>query len=189
MEPIRITLKKLHGNKGQISGLPANPRTWDATDVDNLAQSITDTPLLAEARPLLVYPYDGKYIVLGGNLRLEAYKKNKQDEAPCFVMDNVPFDRLKEIVMKDNSSFGEWDSDELANKWSDLPLSSWGVDVSGLDAGAEYSGSNKEMDTDSWTEDMTLRLRFTPEQMDWVKKRLEGKDAKKELLTALGYYG
>lgn len=104
-------------------------------------------------------------------------------------MDNVPFDRLKEIVMKDNSSFGEWDSDELANKWSDLPLSSWGVDVSGLDAGAEYSGSNKEMDTDSWTEDMTLRLRFTPEQMDWVKKRLEGKDAKKELLTELGYYG
>lgn len=185
---IKIRTSKLKGNSGQLEGLPENPRLWDATDVEILAESLNDSPLLAEARPLLVYPHEDKYIVLGGNLRLEAYKKNGAKEIPCYVMDNVPFERLREIVMKDNSSFGEWDADELANKWSDLPLSSWGVDVAGLDAGSEYSGSNKEMNPDDWSEDMTLKLHFTHEQMAWVVKRFEGKDAKKELLTALGYY-
>jgi hypothetical protein len=34
---------------------------------------------------------------------------------------------MKEIVLKDNGSWGAWDFDELANKWDDLPLTDWGV--------------------------------------------------------------
>jgi DNA modification methylase len=36
---------------------------------------------------------------------------------------------LKEIVIKDNGSFGDWDMDMLANEWDDLPLKEWGVDI------------------------------------------------------------
>lgn len=125
-------------------------------------------------------------MVLGGNLRLAAYKRNKAKEAPCIVLEDLPTEKLLEIVMKDNSSFGEWDTDELANKWGDFQISAWGVNVAGLDAGAEYSGSNKEMNPDDWSEDMTLKIKLTPTQMQWVQKRFEGKDAKVELLNAIG---
>lgn len=185
--PIRIPLTKIVGNRGQIEGVPENPRQWDTTDVDRLAQSILDTPLLAEARPLLVCMHGGKYVVLGGNLRLEAYKRNKAKDAPCIIMEGSAA-LLREVALKDNASFGEWDIDELANKWGHLPLSSWGVDVADLDGGSDYTGTNKELDTDGWSEDMTMKLRFTPEELAWVKQRLQGKDARKEILTALGYY-
>jgi hypothetical protein len=41
----------------------------------------------------------------------------------------MSIDKLKEIVIKDNGSFGAWDMDMLANEWDDLPLKDWGVDV------------------------------------------------------------
>ena len=37
-------------------------------------------------------------------------------------------EKLREIIIKDNGSFGSWDYDMLANEWDDLPLSDWGVD-------------------------------------------------------------
>ena len=36
---------------------------------------------------------------------------------------------MKEIIVKDNGSFGSWDYDTLANYWDDLPLLEWGVPV------------------------------------------------------------
>ncbi len=35
----------------------------------------------------------------------------------------------KEFIIADNSSFGEWDYDRLANEWNAEDLNSWGVDV------------------------------------------------------------
>ena len=35
----------------------------------------------------------------------------------------------REFIIADNASFGEWDYDELANKWDNQELNSWGVDV------------------------------------------------------------
>jgi hypothetical protein len=31
-------------------------------------------------------------------------------------------------VIKDNVGFGEWDWDDVANNWDDLPLDEWGLD-------------------------------------------------------------
>ena len=44
-----IDIEKLRSNSGQIEGLPANPRKWDADDVKRLAKSIEETPELLEA--------------------------------------------------------------------------------------------------------------------------------------------
>ena len=77
MEVRRINIGQLTGNAGQIEGLPANPRTWTQTEIDRLAKSLQETPELFEMRPLLVYEYEGKYVILGGNLRYEGAKKNK----------------------------------------------------------------------------------------------------------------
>lgn len=128
MEIVRIKLSALEPNTGQIPGLPMNPRQWTATDVDRIANSLQETPELFEARPLLVYPLDKKFIILGGNLRHEGAKRNKMKDAPCIVFPaDTPIEKLKEIVIKDNGSFGAWDYDTLANEWGDLPLADWGV--------------------------------------------------------------
>lgn len=130
METKRIRLKDLEPNKGQIQGLPANPRKWTREQLARLTASIKQTPELLEARGLLVVEHEGKYIALGGNMRLAALKALKAEEAPCTVLPSgLPPEKLKEIVAKDNSSFGEWDMEALEREWGDLPLDDWGIEV------------------------------------------------------------
>ena len=128
METRRIKLTDLVLNEGQIAGLPTNPRQWTKTELNKLKKSLQETPELLEARGILVYPWEGKYLVLGGNMRLSALKALKAKDAPCIVFpEDTPIDKLKEVVIKDNGSFGAWDFDQLANEWGDLPLVDWGV--------------------------------------------------------------
>jgi hypothetical protein len=103
-------------------------------------------------RPCIVYPFGKKYIILGGNMRYQASKQNLAVDVPCIIMPKeTSIEKLKEIVIKDNGSFGNWDYDELANKWDDLPLTEWGVpvwnteelDVSDID---DTDKPNKEKD-------------------------------------------
>lgn len=128
METRRIKLTDLVLNEGQVTGLPTNPRQWTRAELENLKKSLQETPELLEARGILVYPWEGKYLVLGGNMRLSALKALKAKDAPCIVFpEDTPIDKLKEVVIKDNGSFGQWDFDQLANDWGDLPLVDWGV--------------------------------------------------------------
>ena len=125
-----MKLSALEPNAGQIEGLPVNPRQWSKSDIDLLAKSLTETPELFEARPIIAVPHGDKFVILGGNLRYEASKQNKAKEVPVVVFpEDTPISKLKEIVIKDNGSFGEWDMDALANEWDDLPLADFGVPV------------------------------------------------------------
>lgn len=128
METRRIKTSDIVPNEGQIAGLPTNPRQWSKTEMENLKKSLLETPELFEARGIIVYPLGGKFVVLGGNMRLSAAKALKMKDVPCIVMpEETPVEKLKEIVIKDNGAFGEWDYDLLANEWDDLPLTDWGV--------------------------------------------------------------
>ena len=128
MEIKRIRLTDLELNRGQVEGLPSNPRQWGKGELDDLVKSIRETPELLEARGLIVWPYAGKYVILGGNMRFSALREMNAVDAPCMVMpQDTPMEKLREIVIKDNGSFGSWDYDMLANEWDDLPLSDWGV--------------------------------------------------------------
>ena len=143
MEIRTIKVKDLEMNTGQIEGLPSNPRQWTKDEMDSLKKSISETPELLEARGAIVYPHDGKYIVLGGNMRLSAVKSLGWKEMPCVVLPNdMPVEKLKEIVVKDNGSFGEWDMDALANEWDDLPLSDWGIDINWPEKNIEISSAS-----------------------------------------------
>jgi len=123
---IRIT--DIVANRGQVPGLPSNPRQWTRADLDRLKTSITETPELLDARGILVYPYKGKYIIIGGNMRFAACKELNMPAVPCIILDpDTPADKLRELVVKDNGAFGSWDYDMLANEWDDLPLLEWGV--------------------------------------------------------------
>lgn len=117
-------------NTGQIAGLPSNPRQWTKAQLDNLKASIEETPELLEARGCIVDYHDGKYVCLGGNMRYAACKALGMSELPCYVVpEGTTILKKKEIVAKDNGSFGNWDYDALANEWGDLDLAGWGVSI------------------------------------------------------------
>ena len=90
-------------------------------------------------------------------MRLSAAKSLGWKEIPCIILsEDMPADKLKEIVIKDNGSFGEWDMDALANAWDDMPLSDWGVNMNwDTDPQEETSGTGgmNAVSEDDFSED------------------------------------
>lgn len=122
-----IPITKLVGNSGQIPGVPKNPRTWTQGDVMRLAKSIKETPELLELRGLIAVEHEGRYVVLGGNLRLAAGKFLNLQTMPVEVVEDCTTAKLKEIAIKDNGAFGQWDASALLEEWGDSPLGEWGI--------------------------------------------------------------
>ena len=132
----KIALTDLDFNTGQIPGLPPNPREWTDLELKRLAKSMKGTPELVEARGCIVVPYEGRYVVLGGNLRLAAAKFLKWPDIMCAVLpEGTKVAKLKEIVLKDNSSFGSWDLSLLRKDWSEFDFGDWGINVTWDTAG------------------------------------------------------
>ena len=195
-EIVQVPTAKVVLNTGQVEGLPANPRQWTAGDVDRLARSLTETPELFAARPILAVEHGGHYVALGGNLRLTAARKNKDRTVPVIVYPaDTPLETLRAIVIKDNGSFGQWDFDALANTWDDLPLADWGVPA--WDTGAAAQGAGLHLSTegreggegyDAFVEKFAPKLTtddcYTPVPvyealLDWVDRTLGPVDRSK----------
>jgi hypothetical protein len=145
----KIALTELDFNTGQIPGLPPNPREWTDLELKRLAKSMKGTPELVEARGCIVVPYEGRYVVLGGNLRLAAAKFLKWTDIMCAVLpEGTKVRKLKEIVLKDNSSFGSWDLSLLRKDWAEFDFGDWGIDVTWDTAGptpdASVNGTPQE---------------------------------------------
>ena len=128
----------MSANRGQIDGLPANPRRWSAAKLEQLKASMQETPELTEARGCIVIQRGQKFVVIGGNMRLAAAKDLGWKEMPCMVLPpDTPVEKLREIAIKDNGQFGRWDYDKLANEWDTETLNGWGVDVWNVEKPAE----------------------------------------------------
>lgn len=154
METKRINIADLEKNVGQIEGLPVNPRQWTRTEIDRIAKSLRETPELFEARPIIAVYHNGKYVILGGNLRYEGARANKAQDVPCVVVpEDMPIAKMKEIVIKDNGTFGQWDFDELANNWDDLPLVDWGVPAWNAEEETAQPSPEQNAEEDEFDED------------------------------------
>ena len=119
MQSVMLKLSAIEPNKGQIEGLPKNPRFIKDEKFKKLVKSIEDNPEMTAMRELLVYPLDnGKHIIIGGNMRYRAMKELGLKEAPCKVIPKeATIEQLKAYTLKDNSGYGEWDFDLLSNEW------------------------------------------------------------------------
>lgn len=104
---------------------PSNPRSITKEKFEELKKSITDFPEMQSVKPLVVA--DG--YALAGNMRLLAYKDLGYRE--LHVLDVSEWSQAKrdEFMIKDNTHYGSWDYDMLANEWDTLPLTDWGLDV------------------------------------------------------------
>lgn len=126
-----LPLSQLVTNTGQIDGVPANPRVIKGEKFEALKKSLQKANHTG-VHPLKVYEHEGAYVVLGGNMRLRALQDLGVQEVACIIIpDDASEEDLRQIVIEDNSQFGEWDNDMLANEWDAQELADWGVDVPG----------------------------------------------------------
>lgn len=128
METQLIDISRILPNTGQIEGLPANPRIIKEERFKKLLKSIQDDPEMLELRELIVYPHQGSYVVIAGNMRLKAINELNYKSAPCKILQqDTPIEKLKAYTIKDNVPFGENDWDLLANEWDTDQLTEWGL--------------------------------------------------------------
>jgi DNA modification methylase len=117
-------------NINQIKPNPKNPRTIKDDKFKKLVKSIEDFPQMLEKRPLVCFTdTDGKYVVLGGNMRLKASKEVGLKELPIILADDWTEEQKQEFLIKDNVGFGEWVWEELQSDWNVEQLEEWGLDL------------------------------------------------------------
>ena len=153
METLTIEIGLIEQNTGQIAGVPANPRTISDERLEALKRSIQDLPDMLSMRELLVYPLDGMYIVLGGNMRLRACIELGYTEMPCKVIPpSTPAEKLRAIIMQDNNEYGEMEWDMVASDWDADELKDWGVELPDGWNASDIS-EQQEAEEDDFSED------------------------------------
>ena len=166
-------------NEGQLDGLPANPREILETKLDLLKKDIQAYPELMKYRMLLVYPLDnGKYIIIGGNMRYRAMLDLGYKDAPCVIIPKeTPIEKLKAYTILDNSGFGRWEWLMLANEWDADALAAWGLDLpmneSEIDVDSFFDKLDKEAEKDKG-EKITVSIPDEyADQKEEIKSRIE----------------
>lgn len=114
----------------QIKANKTNPRNIIPEKLEKLKKSISDFPDMLNKRPLVCFTdKDGKYVVLGGNMRLKACKELGIKELPIMLADEWTEEQKNEFIIKDNVGFGVWDWDVLEAEWDLESLEDWGLDI------------------------------------------------------------
>ena len=134
MQELKVKIKEIpieliDENTGQIPDVPENPRRITDEDFELLKKSIQESPEMKNLDEVKVFPYEGRYIAIGGNHRLRAYKELQWQKVLCKVLpEDTPKEKLCEYIMKENMQYASNDPYKLQN-WDKEQLESWGVDV------------------------------------------------------------
>ena len=159
---MNVPISKLKAN-------PKNPRVIRGDKFDKLKASLQAFPDMLNKRPLIVFrDKDGKYIVLGGNMRLKAAKELGLTELPVIVADNWTEEQKAEFLVKDNVNYGDWDHEQLANEWDEIQLTEWGLDLPVFEP-LEAQGDAEQVETE---QTHTITLEYTTNDYAAVKRAL-----------------
>jgi len=134
------TAVKMNKPINTIFAHPKNPRLIRNEKYLEQKKSIEETPEMMDLRPVII---DEDDIILGGHQRWRAckelgwkdvpvmqYTREKHLKSESFTKFNKTYELVcAEIVIKDNTHYGEFDYDILANEWDYLPLTEYGVAV------------------------------------------------------------
>lgn len=144
MQTQLIDINKLKLNRGQIPGVPKNPRFIKDKRFEKLKKSISDDPEMLELRELIAYPYNDELIVIMGSQRLRACKELGFKEVNVKILDvNTPVEKIKAYIIKDNVLFGEDDNNLLAMEWQIEELKDFGMNFK-FDVGFEEEEKKTE---------------------------------------------
>ena len=161
IKPVLININDLKLNDN-------NPRFIKDDKFKKLKKSIQDFPKMMELRPIVI---DENNVILGGNMRFRACKDLNLKEVRTVKVEDLTEDQKKEFIIKDNVGFGEWNMEDLANEWSDLPLVEWWLDLPEFDL--EVLGDDFSLpDWEKW-EIETITFTLHREQNENLKKAIE----------------
>ena len=103
---VNIPISKLEENKGQIEGVPRNPRVVKDANYKKLVKSIQEDTEFLSLNCLHVFQQGKKYVVCNGNMRLKACRELGLKVVPCKVIPpDTSTEKLKRYIMKDNRGF------------------------------------------------------------------------------------
>ena len=152
----------------KVKSNPNNPRLIKNDKFKKLVKSVQEFPEMLELRPIVV---DENMIVLGGNMRLKACQEAGLKEVWIEVA-NLTEQQKKEFTIKDNVGFGEWEWDMLANEWEQTELEDWGLDGFPFEDNKNYSDKNKEIDINTFDDQMFIKLKYSEDDYWKVKEQL-----------------
>lgn len=149
---IKMNIQKV--KISEIKQNSKNPRTIKDDKFKKLVKSIKEFPQMLEIRPIVV---DENNVVLGGNMRLKACIEAKLEEVHIIKVNELTEEQKKEFILKDNQSFGEWDTKALEDWNKELLLDSgfeeWDlIDIFGTNEMAE--GMKKEIEGSNFNADI-----------------------------------
>jgi len=154
----------------QIRPNPDNPRVIKDGKFQKLVKSITELPQMLELRPVVV---NRDMIVLGGNMRLKACEAAGLTEVPVIFAENLTPEQEREFIIKDNSSFGEWDWDLLANEWNVDQLQDWGMDIGGFDLSPDEFDESFELPDGDKSPFQQMTFTMADEQQTIIKNAID----------------
>ena len=131
----KIKVEQFVAKIDELTPTENNPRQISKQDFENLKRSMKEFPEMREIRKVVV---DESNRILGGHMRIKALKELGESEVPVDKVYGLTEKQKQRFVIQDNIQNGEWDMDELANSWSDLPLDDWGI-------GVEWDTSEQEV--------------------------------------------
>ena len=153
-----------------------NPRVIKNDKFKKLVKSIKDFPDMLKLRPIVV---DETMTVLGGNMRLRACLEAGLKEVYIIKASEFTEEQKQEFIIKDNSSFGEWDWDLLANQWDINDLSDWGINIPASyfdeDVEPEFDMDELDKDLDTYINSKVkqITMYFDNQQYEYALAKLQ----------------
>jgi hypothetical protein len=110
----------------QIKTNDSNPRIIKDDKFHKLVRSLQEFPTMLEYRPVIV---NEDMVILAGNMRFKAAMHLGYEKVPTIIAKDLTEKQQRELIVKDNVGYGEWDWDMLANEWDTQELDEWGLDI------------------------------------------------------------
>ena len=164
----------------KVKNNPNNPRLIKDDKFKKLVNSIKEFPEMLKIRPIVV---NEDMIVLGGNMRLKACRQAGLKEVFIIKASELTEEQQREFVIKDNSGFGEWDWDMIANEWDPVELEDWGLNLpvfqDSMSNTEEYKGSNPDLELENFMNAEIKRLYLVYDSetfekvVDWLNKKIK----------------
>lgn len=101
---------------------PNNPRYIDEHKYSELKQSITEADWMMQIRPIIV---DDEFVILCGNMRYKASLELGLKKVWVKQYHSLTDEELKELIIKDNISSGDWDTEVLEKEWNNTAFKNW----------------------------------------------------------------
>lgn len=176
---------------------PNNPRVIKDDKFEKLKRRITQSKAFGKLNPIKV---DIDNVIIAGNMRYRACQDLKLKEFPVEVLTMAIYDEIiqdrkdnnlddvdatykevcEEFVIIDNVHAGDWEYDDLANKWDAEKLNDFGVDVWQPTEDINLDEFFEESTNEPAEQKNKIVLEYTEKEYEQVITKFDSMDGSKE---------